>query len=162
MSQKETPNGADKNVSLLVAYAYPNPKARHRPKRVGRGQGSGLGKTCGRGSKGQLARSGGSIHPRFEGGQMPLQRRLPKRGFYNLFRTEYQLVKVHQLNRFAEGTTVGPDEFVAAGLIKKRRGPVKILSNGELTRSLIVIANKVTRQAREKIEQAGGEVKLIE
>ena len=93
---------------------------------------------------------------------MPLQRRLPKRGFYSLFRTEYQLVKLFKLNCFEEGSTVGPDEFMAAGIIKKTKRPVKILSNGELTRPLIVITNKVTRQAREKIEQAGGEVKLIE
>ena len=160
MSQKND-EAKEKEVSLLVAYVYPNEGAKRSRKRVGRGPGSGWGKTSGKGSKGQKSRSGAKIHPRFEGGQMPLQRRLPKRGFHNIHRVDYQLVKMFKLNRFEDGSTVGLDEMLKAGLIKKK-GLVKILSNGELTKSLIVSVHKVTGQARQKIEAAGGSVQLLD
>ncbi|MGD8698810.1 MAG: 50S ribosomal protein L15 [Gemmatimonadales bacterium] len=126
-------------------------------KRVGRGPGSGLGKTAGRGHKGHKARSGGSTSPRFEGGQMPLQRRLPKRGFRPYRRVEYQVVNVRDLDR-VEGDHATPETMKAAGLIGSLRRPVKILGQGELGRTLRVTAHAFSRTAREKIEKAGGEV----
>jgi len=126
-------------------------------KRVGRGPGSGLGKTAGRGHKGHKARSGGSTRPNFEGGQMPLQRRLPKRGFNPYRRVEYQVVNVRDLER-VEGDLVTPETMKAAGLIGSLRQPVKILGHGELGRTFRVTAHAFSRTAREKIEKAGGEV----
>ncbi len=126
-------------------------------KRVGRGPGSGVGKTAGRGHKGQKSRSGGSTKPWFEGGQMPLQRRLPKRGFAPYKRVEYQPVNVHALER-VEGGEANPETMKAAGLIGSLRRPVKILGHGEISRSLKVTAHAFSRTAREKIEKAGGEV----
>lgn len=127
-------------------------------KRVGRGPGSGLGKTAGRGVKGQRSRSG-SQKLGFEGGQMPLQRRLPKVGFHNPFRVVYACVNVAELNRFEDGTEVTPALLLEQGLIKKLHAGVKILGKGELERRLVVVAQKVSRGAREKIEARGGEVK---
>ncbi|NIR42481.1 MAG: 50S ribosomal protein L15 [Gemmatimonadetes bacterium] len=124
-------------------------------KRVGRGPGSGVGKTAGRGHKGQKARAGGSLKPWFEGGQMPLQRRLPKRGFRPYKRTEYQVVNVRDLGR-VEGDEVTPEALKQAGLIGSLRRPVKILGEGELDRALQVTAHAFSRTAREKIEGAGG------
>ena len=126
-------------------------------KRVGRGPGSGLGKTAGRGHKGHKARSGGSTSPRFEGGQMALQRRLPKRGFRPYRRVEYQVVNVRDLERI-EGDQVTPETMKAVGLIGSLRRPVKVLGHGELGRTLKVTAHAFSRTAREKIEKAGGEV----
>ena len=126
-------------------------------KRVGRGIGSGTGKTSGKGQKGQKCRSGGSPHPWFEGGQMPLQRRLPKRGFTNIFRKEYEIVNVSQLARCAGADPVTPEMMKEKGLIKKI-GAVKILGCGELAESLTVHAHKFSGSAQAKIEKSGGKV----
>ncbi len=126
-------------------------------KRVGRGPGSGWGKTAARGQKGQKSRS--TVKRGFEGGQMPLQRRVPKVGFHNPFRKEYAYVNVRDLNRFEDGTEVTPALLLEQGLIKKIKDGVKILGKGELERRLVVVAHKVSRGAREKIEAAGGQVK---
>jgi large subunit ribosomal protein L15 len=136
------------------------PEGARRPKRrVGRGHGSGQGTTAGKGTKGQKARSGGGVPLYFEGGQLPLVRRLPyRRGFKNPFRVEYVPVKVGQLARFAAGTTVAPDTLVAAGILRKGEGPIKILGDGDLAVALQVRADRVSRQARAKIEAAGGSV----
>ncbi|MBE6889366.1 MAG: 50S ribosomal protein L15 [Ruminococcaceae bacterium] len=131
-------------------------------KRIGRGHGSGSGKTAGKGHKGQKARSGGSIRPGFEGGQMPLQRRMPKRGFNNIFATEYATVNVSALEeRFEAGATVDAEALKACGLVKDAKDGIKILGNGELTKSLTVKAAKFTASAQEKIEKAGGKAEVI-
>ena len=130
--------------------------------RVGRGLGSGLGKTSGRGHKGQNPRSGGGVRSGFEGGQMPLYRRLPKRGFKNIFAKTFAEVNVAQLNRFEEGTTVDPVALVEAGVLKNVRDGIRILGNGELTvKNLTVVANGFTKSAEEKITAAGGKVEVI-
>lgn len=135
--------------------------ANKRTKRVGRGPGSGHGKTSTRGHKGQKARSGGGVRPGFEGGQMPLQRRIPKRGFTNIFKKEYAIVNVKDLNIFADGTEVTPELLIESGLIRKVKDGVKILGDGELEKSLIVKAHKVSKQAEEKITARGGKVEVI-
>ena len=130
--------------------------------RVGRGLGSGLGKTSGRGQKGQNSRSGGGVRSGFEGGQMPLYRRLPKRGFNNIFAKEYAEVNVAQLNRFEDGATVDPVALIEAGILKNVRDGIRILGNGTLeTKNLTVIANGFTKTAEEKITAAGGKVEVI-
>ena len=129
--------------------------------RVGRGLGSGLGKTSGRGQKGQNSRSGGGVRTGFEGGQMPLYRRLPKRGFKNIFALQYAEVNVSQLNRFVDGATVDPVALIEAGILKNVRDGIRILGNGTLERKLTVIANGFTKSAVEKIEAAGGKVEVI-
>ena len=131
------------------------------PKRLGRGIGSGLGKTSGKGHKGAKARSGGGKGPGFEGGQMPLTRRLPKRGFTNIFATEYAIVNVSKLDMFEDGAVVGAKELIEAGLIKKELDGVKILGNGDLTKKLTVRAAKFTGPAKEKIEALGGKAEVI-
>jgi large subunit ribosomal protein L15 len=139
----------------------PAPGSTTAPKRLGRGVGSGLGKTSGKGHKGAKARSGGGKRPGFEGGQMPLVRRLPKRGFYNPFRTEYVAINVDRLEVFEDGATVTPVELIQMGIIKKIEDGVKIMGGGELTRKLTVQANKFTATAKEKIEAAGGKAEVI-
>lgn len=140
----------------------PAPGSRRPRKRVGRGIGSGHGKTSGRGTKGQKARSGGAKGPGFEGGQMPLQRRIPKRGFTNApFRKEYATVNVEQLNRFEPGTQVTPELLVERGLVRNPRDGIKILGDGQLTVPLTVRAHKFSASARDKIEQAGGRAEVI-
>ncbi len=134
---------------------------RHKVKRVGRGEGSGLGKTSGRGHKGQKARSGGSIRPGFEGGQMPLQRRVPMRGFKNPFRKEFIEVNIEQLNRFAPGTEVTPELLLEERVISKVKDGVKILARGEIDRALTVKAHRFSKQAVSKIEAAGGKAEVI-
>ena len=129
--------------------------------RVGRGLGSGLGKTSGRGQKGQNSRSGGGVRTGFEGGQMPLYRRLPKRGFKNIFALQYAEVNVSQLNRFEDGATVDPVALIEAGILKNVRDGIRILGNGTFERKLTVIANGFTKSAVEKIEAAGGKVEVI-
>ena len=130
--------------------------------RVGRGLGSGLGKTSGRGQKGQNSRSGGGVRTGFEGGQMPLYRRLPKRGFKNIFALQYAEVNVSQLNRFEDGATVDPVALIEAGILKNVRDGIRILGNGSLeTKNLTVIANGFTKSAEEKITAAGGKVEVI-
>lgn len=130
-------------------------------KRIGRGIGSGHGKTATKGHKGQKARSGGSIKPGFEGGQMPLQRRLPKRGFRPLDRNEFVLINLQQLDVFEAGSCVDRDAMNAKGLLKKSHLPVKVLANGELTKSLTVKADKFSKAAVDKILAAGGKVEDV-
>ena len=131
-------------------------------KRVGRGPGSGTGKTSGKGHKGQNARSGGGVRPGFEGGQLPLFRRLSKRGFNNYnFRTVYATVNVGDLERFEEGTTVTKELLIEAGLVKKELDGIKVLGNGELTKKLNVQANKFSSTAKAKIENVGGTTEVI-
>lgn len=139
----------------------PAPGSRQKATRKGQGIGSGLGKTAGRGHKGQKARSGGGVRPGFEGGQMPLQRRMPKRGFYNPFSKVIIAVNVSDLNRFENGTTVTPQTLLDARLIKKTGDGVKILGNGELERALTVQAHAFSKSAGEKITQAGGKTEVI-
>lgn len=129
--------------------------------RKGRGTGSGNGKTAGRGAKGQWARSGGGVRPGFEGGQMPLHRRLPKRGFTNIFATTYAIINVSDLNGFEDGATVGVADLIAAGLVKKTFDGVKVLGNGDLSKKLNVQASAFSGTAKEKIEQAGGNAEVI-
>ncbi len=135
--------------------------SRKSPKRVGRGPGSGTGKTAGRGHKGQKSRSGFSRMRGFEGGQMPLHRRLPKRGFTNIFRTEFRTVNVDKLNGFEIGSVIDPAALLGAGLLRKGTNQVKILGNGELTVSLTVRAHRFTGTAAKKIEAAGGKAEVI-
>ena len=130
-------------------------------KRLGRGIGSGLGKTSGKGHKGAKARSGGGKRPGFEGGQMPLTMRLPKRGFTNNFRKEYVAINVSRLDVFEDGATVGPVELIEMGIIKKIGDGIKVMGDGELNRKLTVQANKFTATAKEKIEAAGGKAEVI-
>lgn len=139
----------------------PAPGSRKRRKRVGRGEGSGHGKTSCRGSKGQKARSGGQVPPGFEGGQMPLQRRLPKRGFKSPFKKVYSLVHVGDLERFEPGSVVDVDTLVQCGLVRKLKDGVKLLSDGELTKALIVRGHKASQGARQKVQAAGGTVEEI-
>jgi large subunit ribosomal protein L15 len=136
--------------------------SRSSKKRLGRGTGSGLGKTSGKGHKGQKARSGGGVRPGFEGGQMPLYLRLPKRGFSNArFKKEFAEVNVGKLDGFRAGSTVTPEKLIEAGIIKKVHNGVKIMGSGELTKKLTISAHKFTKGAIAKIEKAGGSVKVI-
>ena len=136
----------------------PAPGSRRKEKRVGRGVGSGWGKTAGRGNKGHKARSGGQTHPGFEGGQMPLQRRLPKRGFKNPFRKQWAVVNLRDLAGFESGATVDEPALIRAGLVRGSFDGVKLLGEGEAPPALIVRVDKVSRGARAKIEAAGGRV----
>ena len=134
----------------------------HRRKIVGRGPGSGMGKTSKRGEKGQKARSGGGVHPWFEGGQTPLYKRLPRRGFSNArFATKYAIVNVSDLNRFKDGDTVTPELLKESGLVKKELNGIKVLGNGKLERKLTVKANIFTSSAIAKIEELGGTTEVI-
>ena len=134
----------------------------HRRKVVGRGPGSGHGKTSGRGEKGQKARSGGGVHPWFEGGQTPLYKRLPRRGFSNArFATKYAIVNVSDLNRFKDGETVTPELLKESGLVKKELDGIKVLGNGKLEKKLTVKANIFTNSAITKIEELGGTTEVI-
>ncbi|MGA7521008.1 MAG: 50S ribosomal protein L15 [Acidobacteriaceae bacterium] len=135
-------------------------KANRNKKRIGRGMGSGTGKTSGRGHKGQGSRSGSSLMRGFEGGQMPLHRRLPKRGFTNIFRTEYTVVNLDRLGELGE-KELTLEKFVALGLVKKRNGLVKILGSGEVKGALTVHAHKFSKSAQEKIEKAGGKAVVL-
>ncbi len=130
-------------------------------KRVGRGQGSGHGGTSCRGNKGQKSRSGGSIRPGFEGGQMPLQRRLPKRGFCNNFKIEYNLINIKDLSRFEASSKLDIVEFERSGLVNKTKDGIKLLGNGEITHPMFLKVNKASKSAIEKIENAGGKVEII-
>ena len=136
--------------------------ATHAKKRIGRGPGSGLGKTSGRGQKGQKARSGGSINPVFEGGQLPLYRRIPKRGFTNAkFKTTYATINVEDLNRFENGTVVTPALLKDTGLVKKQYDGIKVLGNGKLEKKLTIQAQKFSTSALEKIKEAGSKAEVI-
>ncbi|WP_163195134.1 50S ribosomal protein L15 [Clostridium thermarum] len=131
------------------------------PKRVGRGTGSGLGRNAGKGEKGQNARTGGGVRPGFEGGQMPLYRRLPKRGFTNIFAKEYAVINIDRLNVFENGAVVTPELLLEKGIVSKLYDGVKILGNGDLEKSLTVKATKFSKTAAEKIQAAGGKVEVI-
>lgn len=140
----------------------PNEGATKTRKRVGRGTGSGLGKTSGKGHKGQNARSGGGVRPGFEGGQLPLFRRLPKRGFSNaLFKTEYAVINLSDLNKFEDGAVVTPELLKDMGLLKKQLDGIKVLGNGKLERKLNVRAHKFSSKAKEEIEKLGGKTEVI-
>ncbi|MGI6663217.1 MAG: 50S ribosomal protein L15 [Bacillota bacterium] len=139
----------------------PNPGSVRKAKRKGQGIGSGNGKTAGRGHKGQKARSGGTKGPGFEGGQTRLIRRLPKRGFHNIFGVEYNLVNVGDLDRFEPNAEVGPEELKKAGMLRKNSGYLKILGDGELKKTLTVKAHAFSKSAKEKIEAAGGKAEVI-
>jgi len=133
--------------------------SRKKRKRVGRGESSGWGKTSGRGSKGQNARSGGGVSVGFEGGQMPLQRRIPKRGFTNIFKKSYEIINIKDLARFNSGETVDAGALIKSGLIKKE-GAIKLLANGDISCPINIIVNNASRAAKEKIESAGGKVEI--
>lgn len=135
--------------------------ARHSKKRVGRGTGSGLGKTSGRGHKGQNSRSGGGVRPGFEGGQTPLFKRLPKRGFTNVNRIEYGTVNLEELNVFQDGSVVDANELYKKGLVNKKYTKIKVLGNGKLEVKLTVIANKFSKSAEKGIVEAGGKTEVI-
>ncbi len=154
-------NTAGPAGELAAHRLSPAPGAKKRNKRVGRGVGSGHGKTSCRGGKGQTARSGGSIAPGFEGGQMPLQRRLPKRGFHNPFRVAYEVVNVGQLEAFDTGVEVTPATLRDRRLLRRGASLLKVLGDGTLTRGLTVHAHAVSAGARQKIEAAGGRVEII-
>ena len=140
----------------------PSPGAKHSSKRIGRGLGSGHGRTAGKGTKGQKARAGYKMRPGFEGGQNPLTKRLPEqRGFTNIFRIEYATINVGRLNRFEAESEVTPQHLVKEGLVKSLKHPIKILGDGELQKPLTVRANKFTQPARRKIEAAGGKAEEI-
>lgn len=135
--------------------------SRKERNRVGRGIGSGNGKTSGKGHKGQNARSGGGVRLGFEGGQTPLFRRLPKRGFTNINRKEYAVVNIDTLNRFEEGTEVTPELLIESGIVKNEKAGIKILANGNVEKKLTVKANKFSAAAKEAIEAAGGKIEVI-
>ena len=140
----------------------PAPGSKKDRKRVGRGDGSGHGTYSGRGVKGQKSRAGFKMKPGFEGGQLPLIKRLPrKRGFVNIFRTEYNVININKLNMFESGSEVTPERLVAAGLVKSLRHPVKILAEGDINQPLLVKAHKVSAAAKAKIEAAGGRVEEV-
>lgn len=138
-----------------------NEGARHVRKRIGRGQGSGHGKTAGKGHKGQNARSGGGVAIGFEGGQTPFFKSMPKRGFTNFNRVEYAVVNLSDLNRFEEGTTVTPELLKETGLVKKQLDGIKVLANGKLEKKVNVTCNKISKAALAAIEKAGGKVEVI-
>ncbi|HEZ7985669.1 MAG TPA: 50S ribosomal protein L15 [Ruminococcus sp.] len=146
---------------MKIHELTPAPDSNKAVKRIGRGHGSGNGKTAGKGHKGQNARSGGGVRIGFEGGQMPLARRIPKRGFNNIFATKYAIVNVADLNKFKDDTVVDTELLVASGLVKKINDGVKILGNGELTAKLTVKAAKFSQSAIEKIEKAGGKAEVM-
>ncbi|CAD7782516.1 MAG: 50S ribosomal protein L15 [Candidatus Methanoperedenaceae archaeon GB37] len=133
-----------------------------KKKRVGRGDGSGHGNTCGRGQKGQKARSGGQVKPYFEGGQMPLYRRLPKRGFKNIFKEEFAIINIRDLvKKFRENEEVTPEKLLEVGLIKKKNKRIKLLGDGDISFPLLIKVHKISQQAKSKIEAAGGRIEVI-
>ena len=140
----------------------PAPGSTKAPKRLGRGIGSGVGKTSGKGHKGQNARSGGGVRPGFEGGQIPLSRRLPKRGFTNIFAKEYAVINLSDLGKFKDGDTVSAQTLIEKGVIKKPLDGVKVLGNGQISAKLTIVAAKVSKSAAEKIEAAGGKIEVNE
>jgi len=145
---------------MKLSELRPAEGATNNRKRVGRGKGSGLGKTAGKGHKGLRARSGGGTKPGYEGGQMPLQRRLPKRGFVNVFRKEWAVVNVKELNRFPAGSVVDAEALRKEGLVKGTADGVKLLGDGEINRKLTVKVDKASRSAVEKVVAAGGTVEV--
>ncbi len=150
-----------KGTRYHLGNLSPAPGSRKKPKRVGRGLGSGHGKTATRGTKGQKARSGGGVRPGFEGGQMPIQRRLPKRGFTPLDRKTFTLINIRDLKSFENGSTVDLPVMLQMGIIRHLRDGVKLLGHGEIQTALFVKVNKCSQGARQKIEAAGGTVEVI-
>lgn len=151
----------DGEYGMKINELSPTKDSRKKRKRVARGIGSGHGKTACRGHKGQKSRSGGGPRPGFEGGQMPLQRRLPKRGFTNRFKKQYSVVNITDLNRFEPNSTLDLDALKEAGLVKRVRDGIKLLGDGEISHALVIKVNKASKTAREKIEAAGGKVEMI-
>lgn len=148
---------------MRIHTIAPAPGSTTQPKRLGRGIGSGLGKTSGKGHKGQWARSGGGVRPGFEGGTMPLTRRLPKRGFYNKFEKTYTIINISLLEKFDNGATVTPELLLDMGIIKNKGNVgLKVLADGQLTKSLTVYAHKFSAGAKQAIESAGGKAEVIE
>src|SRR5246500_5385630 len=148
-------------MAVNLSNLKPARGSRHRKVRVGRGIGSKLGRTSGKGNKGQKSRKGYSRRPGFEGGQMPLRRRIPKRGFHNPTQREYAVVNVESLDIFPAGTTVTPELLIGSGLIRQVRAEIKVLGDGELKNSLTVQAHKFSKSAEEKITKAGGKIEII-
>ena len=149
-------------MALSLNNLHPAPGSTHKKKRLGRGPGSGLGKTSGKGHKGQKSRSGYSSRPGFEGGQMPLQRRLPKRGFTNIFKKQWIEIALEKIDaNFNAGDEVTPEMLHERGLIKKAKHDLVILGNGELTKAIKISAHRFTKAAKEKIEKAGGTATVI-
>lgn len=146
---------------MKIHELSPAEGSKKQRKRVGRGPGSGHGKTSCRGHKGQKSRSGGGPRPGFEGGQMPLQRRLPKRGFTNIFRKQYGILNIKDLAQFAPNSSVDIDDLIKAGIVKKAGDSIKLLGNGVISHPLIVKVHKVSRNARQKIELAGGKIEMM-
>jgi large subunit ribosomal protein L15 len=147
---------------LTLSNLSPNPGSRKQKKRIGRGPGTGQGKTAGRGHKGAKARSGSGVQPGFEGGQMPLQRRLPKRGFTNIFKKQFVIIKIQDLEKFESGARVDRQALIAVGLIGSKDKYVKLLANGELDKPLTIVVDKVSGAARQKIEAVNGTVEAAE
>ena len=145
----------------MLHELQPTPGSRHARKRLGRGPGSGTGKTSGKGHKGQNARSGGGVRPGFEGGQLPLFQSLPKRGFKNINRKDYAIVNLEDLNAFAVSDVVTPETLLGRNVIKKQLSGVKVLGNGKLDKALTVKAHKFSKSAEEAIKKAGGTVEVI-
>ena len=145
---------------MKLSELRPAKGSKRGSKRVGRGEGSGSGRTAGRGEKGLRARSGGGSPPGYEGGQMPLQRRIPKRGFRNVFRKEYSIVNVKDLNRFDAGSVVDVDALRATGIVKNVKDGVKLLGNGEVTRAVTVKVDKASKEAARKVAAAGGTMEV--
>jgi large subunit ribosomal protein L15 len=146
---------------MRLSELQPSPGSKHKKKRVGRGPGSGWGKTAARGYKGQNSRAGGGTKPGFEGGQMPLVRRIPKRGFNNIFRQAWTIVNLRDLKRFAADTVVDEAALKSAGLVKNQVKRIKLLGQGEVTVPLVVKIQAVSSQARSRIEAAGGRVEVV-
>jgi large subunit ribosomal protein L15 len=146
---------------MKLSDLAPAKGSRKNRKRLGRGVGSGQGRTGGRGDKGQNSRSGGGVRAGYEGGQMPIHRRLPKRGFTNIFRKVFSVINVRDLERFESGAVVDENELIRCGLVKGPRDGIKLLAHGEITKGLTVKVNRVSQSAREKIEAAGGSVEVI-
>lgn len=161
MAKEKTSTGA-RSEKIGLHNLVPAPGSHRNRKRIGRGPGSGTGKTSGKGHKGIKARAGhhgpGGGKPRFEGGQMPLTRRLPKRGFTNISRVENQIIGLEELGLLPKGTEITPEALVEAGLVRAGRGPVKLLANGELSQAVTLRGIKVSAGARQKIEAAGGRI----
>lgn len=146
---------------MRLGELAPPPGAKKNTKRLGRGSGSGQGMTGGKGTKGQKSRSGGGTPPWFEGGQMPLQRRIPKRGFKNLFRKELEIVNLDDMQRFPAGSEVGPLDLVSIGILRKTGYGVKLLGDGEINQALFIRVHKASASAIQKVEAAGGKVEFI-
>lgn len=146
---------------MRLGQLAPPPGAKKDTKRLGRGSGSGQGMTAGKGTKGQKSRSGGGTPPWFEGGQMPLQRRVPKRGFTNIFKKQFSVVNIGDLNKFSAGSQIGLPELIAAGLLRKTHHPVKLLADGDISQPLTIRVHKASATAVQKVEAVGGKVEMI-